>query len=65
MCNETVGIGERKWGIPCQVTYNSTVELHFLSCVLFYLFKDDRVVIKQRKWLVRTKEEKTRKAHPS
>lgn len=67
LCNEAIGIGKRKWGIPLQVTLDSTGKLHLLVyrivCFFFYLFKDDKLLTKQRKWLVGTKEEKMRKAH--
>lgn len=67
LCNETIGTGKRKWGIPLQVTLGSTGKLHLLVyrivCFLFYLFKVDKLRIKQRKWLVGTRGEKMRKAH--
>lgn len=57
---EFIGIirgGKRKLGIPLQITLESTGELHSVvySIVrfLFYLFKDDKLVINQRKCLSR------------
>lgn len=67
LCNETIGIGKRKCGIPLQVTLDSTGKLHLLVyrilCLLFYLLKADKLLIKQRKCLVGTRGEKMRKAH--
>lgn len=57
LCNETMGIGKMKWGIPLQVTLDSTGKLHLLVyrivCFLFYLFKVDKAMYKTEKMACR------------